>query len=296
MIRDFFYLRKSDRTIILGLLSVIAIALAVLFLTEKGETPMADSFAGDSLETGWHQATSPRYNDERLDVTTGLSAELFPFDPNTADSSQLRRLGLPRWQIRNLYKYRQVGGVFRRPEDFAKLYGMTVSQYKRLRPYIHIKEDFRPATVLLGTSPDTVARQRLYPEKMKEGETLDLNLADTAQLCQVPGIGPYFARRIVAYGQRLGGYVKTDQLDEIEDFPAGAKSFLVVQHPSPRQLNVNRLSVQELKRHPYLNYYQAKAIVDYRRQHGPLRSLQDLSLLKDFPPEAIQRLEPYVCY
>jgi DNA uptake protein ComE-like DNA-binding protein len=233
--------------------------------------------------------------DEGGDYEPLQTAELFAFDPNTVDSSQLRRLGFPQWQIRNVYKYRQAGGVFRRPEDFAKLYGMTVSQFKRLRPYIQIREDFRPATVLLESSPDTVKR-RLYPEKMKAGETLDLNLADTAQLCHVPGIGPFFARRIVAYGQRLGGYVSISQLDEIEDFPVEAKSFLVVQHPSPRQLNVNRLSLQELKRHPYINYYQAKAIVDYRRQHGPLRSLNDLSLLKDFPAEAIQRLEPYVCY
>lgn len=42
------------------------------------------------------------------------------------------------------------------------------------------------------------------------------------------------------------------------------------------------------------NFLQAKAIIEYRRLRGPLHSLQDLKLHKDFPPEAIQRLEPYV--
>ena len=55
-------------------------------------------------------------------------------------------------------------------------------------------------------------------------------------------------------------------------------------------------TLNELKRHPYINFFQAKAITDYRRLRGPIHSLQDLRLSKDFPPEAIQRLEPYVEY
>jgi DNA uptake protein ComE-like DNA-binding protein len=63
---------------------------------------------------------------------------------------------------------------------------------------------------------------------------------------------------------------------------------------TPRKLQVNNLTLNELRRHPYLNFYMAKAITDYRRLHGPLKSLQDLRLSKDFPPEVIKRLEPYV--
>jgi DNA uptake protein ComE-like DNA-binding protein len=38
----------------------------------------------------------------------------------------------------------------------------------------------------------------------------------------------------------------------------------------------------------------AKAITDYRRLHGPLKSLNDLRLSKDFPHDVIDRLTPYV--
>ncbi len=44
------------------------------------------------------------------------------------------------------------------------------------------------------------------------------------------------------------------------------------------------------------NFLQARAIADYRRLHGPLKSLDDLRLLREFPPEAIERLRPYVEY
>jgi DNA uptake protein ComE-like DNA-binding protein len=87
-----------------------------------------------------------------------------------------------------------------------------------------------------------------------------------------------------------------DQLDEIPDFPQEAKQYFVISSPNPRRLNVNRLSLNELKRHPYINYYQAKAIVDYRRLHGRIENLRQLSLSKDFPPDAIRRLEPYIEY
>ena len=59
---------------------------------------------------------------------------------------------------------------------------------------------------------------------------------------------------------------------------------------------MNKLTLQQLRRHPYINFYRAKAIMDYRRLHGNLKSLQDLRLSKDFPPEVIERLNPYVTF
>ena len=135
-----------------------------------------------------------------------------------------------------------------------------------------------------------------YQVKIRKGEPVVLNMADTSALKTIPGIGPYFARKVMEYGERLGGYVSVDQLDEIEDFPLDAKDYLVIENPSPKKLNVNRLSLNELRRHPYINFYQARAITDYRRLHGPIRSLDDLRLSKDFPPEVIERLKPYVEY
>ena len=96
------------------------------------------------------------------------------------------------------------------------------------------------------------------------------------------------------YGNRLGGYVNVDQLDEIEDFPVEAKKYLVIVNSNPHKLNINKLTINELKRHPYINFYRAKAIIDYRRLHGSIKSLYDLRLSKDFPAEVIKRLEPYV--
>lgn len=126
---------------------------------------------------------------------------------------------------------------------------------------------------------------------------MNLNLADTNMLKRVPGIGSYWARRIISYRDRLGGFVSQSQLKEIDDeFPQAAIPYLKIALGDVHKLNVNTLTLGELKRHPYINYYQAKAIVDYRRLRGPIHSLNDLRLSKDFPPEEIKRLEPYVTF
>ena len=292
--REFFYLQKSDRKVILTLLCVIVIALAVIFWTggKTEGTSVADSLNRKSYPVSKRHRSQGYYVPPR-------KVERFAFDPNTADSTQLLRLGLQPWQVRNIYKYRARGGIYRQPSDFAKLYGLTVKEYRELEPYIRISRDYQPAASLVGKERTSSPRDTFimhYPEKIKEGEFVDLALADTTALRKVPGIGPYFARKIVQYRERLGGYVSLQQLDEIENFPEESKRYLAIGKAAPRRLNVNTLSLEELKRHPYINFYQAKAIADYRRLHGKIKNLNELRLSKDFPQAAIDRLIPYVEY
>ena len=291
MMREFFYLQKSDRKVILALLTVIVIALGVILFTGS---PSISSISETSRDSSHVRNASNSSLPTR-------QVERFFFDPNTADSAQLRRLGLQTWQIRNIYKYRAAGGIYREKTDFARLYGLTVKEYRELEPYIRISPDYLPAATLVKENATATAKHdttfvHRYPQKISDEAHVVLNTADTTELMTVPGIGPYFARKIVQYGQRLGGYVNVDQLDEIENFPAESKRFLVVEGATPQKLNVNKLTLNELKRHPYINFYQAKDITDYRRLHGPIKSLQDLRLLKDFPQAAIERLLPYVTY
>lgn len=295
MLRNFFYMSKSDRRIILSALLLTGVAIGIIYFVGGGKT--AAPSVKEQTDTTALALPAKTYEDS----VVGITIERFAFDPNTADSASLKRLGLASWQIRNLYRYREAGGVFSRKEDFARLYGLTVKQYRELEPYIVIGADFQPASTLFAdrrTSHRDSTFQPRYPVKLAEGETVDLATADTALLQRVPGIGPYFARRIVDYGQRLGGYVSVSQLDEIEDFPHEALPFFTLDEGAApvKKLNVNSLSLNELKRHPYLNFYQARAIVDYRRQNGPIADMNELRLLPDFGDKAIQRLRPYVSY
>jgi DNA uptake protein ComE-like DNA-binding protein len=295
--RYFFYMPKSDRIVLMALGAVLVIIFGAIYLTGQGIDETNPLTAEDSLlmaETKDRRTHTPKH--QPYYQQSAVTAERFTFDPNTADSTELLRLGLQPWQVRNIYKYRAAGGIYRRPKDFAKLYGLTVKQYRELEPYIRISADYSPAATLVADEKPHQRDTMHYPVKISETEHVVLNTADTAALLHVPGIGSYYAKEIVKYGKWLGGYVSVDQLDEIDHFPAAAKKFFVIENPSPHKLNVNRLSLNELKRHPYINFYQAKAITEYRRLHGSIKSLYDLRLSKDFPTEAIERLLPYIEY
>lgn len=223
-------------------------------------------------------------------------AERFAFDPNTADSTQLLRLGLRPFIVRNIYKYRAKGGRFRKPGDFARMYGLGKEEYKSLEPYIKISSDYQPASSLISeTEKSGLPKDSLrYPVKLSVGEHISLNTADTTMLKRVPGIGSGYARAIVNYRNRLGGYVDVNQLLDIKGVPPEALQYIVLGNSDVKKLDVNHLSLNQLKQHPYLNFYQARALVESRRLHGPLRSAADLRLISDFTEADIKRLIPYL--
>ncbi len=288
----------TDRRIVLTLLLAGCCLFGLLFVpgdnTRSADRPPREEAREPVRPQYPRQKRSPYYR------TEGRRAETFDFDPNTADSTQLLRLGLRPWQVRSIYKYRARGGIYQSKEDFANLYGLTVKDYRRLEPYIRISPDFLPATTLRGrrgSARDTVQQPRdtvAWPQKLEEGQHVVLNTASKATLRKVPGIGHYFAGEILRHGEWLGGYVSVDQLDEISDFPTETKKYFIVRGATPKKLNLNKLTLDGLRRHPYINFYQAKAILDYRRMYGRLENIQELGLLPAFSERDLKRLAPYV--
>lgn len=300
-LKDFFYLRQSDRLVVIFLLSIGFVALALVLWLGKGSdaTPVAGG-ADSALmrRTAYKAAVLRERRNAPIVYATedGREVERFYFDPNTADSIDLLRLGLSPWSVRSVYRYRAKGGIYRRPIDFARVYGLTRKQYRELEPYIRIGDDYSPAEDLyVPASRVPRDTSRRYTPKLRAGEHVNANTADTTSLRRVPGIGSYFAAQIVRYRDRLGGFYDRRQLLEIGDFPAEALPYITVSG-EVRRLRVNQLSLNELKRHPYINFYQARDIIEYRRQRGPLENIRELRLLPDFTDTDLERLSHYLNY
>lgn len=304
--RDFHYIRRSDRRVIFFLLAVFIVVSLALLVFHGKETMYTASGNDDSAAVGWRDYRHGYYDYRRgkgnkYYAVRGRTVSRFPFDPNTADSTELLALGLEPWQVRNIYKYRAKGGVFRKKEDFGRVYGLTNRQYRDLAPLIRIGSDYQPYTsrgyqnVPYDEAPDSVPGRR-FPAKLRQGERIDLNDADTVLLLKVPGIGSYFARQIVRARKMLGGFYSVRQLLEIQDMPEEALPYFEVNPAKVHRLNVNKLSLVELRRHPYINYYQAKAIVDYRRLYGEIHDMGQLKLMKYFTPDDFERLRHYIEY
>ena len=63
-----------------------------------------------------------------------------------------------------------------------------------------------------------------------------------------------------------------------------------------RRLLVNRYGLDRLRSHPYMDFYKAKAILEYRRKYGKIKGLSQLSLWKEFSEKDLKRLAPYLSF
>lgn len=297
MWKDFFYYTKSERRVILLLLAIALLLLGIWAVMEYlrpvevpvtlSESEEIDSFLANLEEQEKIRKSHTPKNE--------ISAVLQPFDPNTADSVLLRQLGLPVYIVRNILKYRAKGGVFRSPESFSRIYGLKEEVYQKLKPYITIA----PLVSVSHVRTDTFRQLKdtiPYIPKYEEGTIVDLNKADTSILKRIPGIGSTLARMIVVYRQRLGGFYDVSQLQEVPHVRVELNKWFVVTPAGLHKIQVNSASLDKLRSHPYMDFYKAKAIMEYRRKRGKIKGLSQLSMFEEFIEKDLKRLSPYLTF
>ena len=134
-----------------------------------------------------------------------------------------------------------------------------------------------------------------YTSKTRPVSRLDLNALDSTSLVKLPGIGPATAFKIIRYREQLGGYTDIGQMAEIEGLPDSLMKWFIITDTIPiRQIPVNTATLSELRRHPYMDFYQARAIVEYRRERGMIKGPEQLSFMEEFTVQDLKRLEPYL--
>ena len=196
-----------------------------------------------------HESPHSPAADRIIEKAGAKRVESFTFDPNTVSISDLQRLGFTEKQALAIDNYRRKGGRFRRPSDFAKSYVVADSVFARLEPFIRIPR-------------------------------IDINSADSTAFDTLPGIGPYFAARMVSYREELHGYSYPEQLMDIYHFDNekfdGLKDLITVGPSDPYPLWT--LPEEELAKHPYLDRHSAHAIVLFRDNNPTsLWSVESLS-------------------
>lgn len=159
----------------------------------------------------------------------------------------------------------------------------------------------RDSLILSGdyVGPPTSSSNYAPSRKIPEGITLPLNQIDSATLTQVPGIGAAFARRIVRYRERLGGFYTLLQLQEVygmttEKFQQIRPYFTL--GASPKRIALSSLPYDSLPQHPYLNRQQRNAIARILYRDGKLQGWQQLANLPEFSREDSVRLGHYFMF
>ncbi|EJX06304.1 hypothetical protein, secreted [gut metagenome] len=302
MWKDLFYFTKTERQ---GILVLVALIIGFFSLpyafwppkqpdeTEASEQELAEKEFQTFIASLKADSTHLYSSDNKKRIYKKREIKLVAFDPNTADSATFLSLGLPAWMARNILRYRSRQGQFRKPEDFKKVYGLTEEQYRILRPYIRIAPLFQKRDSMQSLLVQQTPKDTLF--KYQPGTRIELNTADTTELKKIPGIGSGIARKIVAYRQQLGGYSHIGQLKEIHLKAELLHPWFTIDERQIRPININKASLEKMMHHPYISFYQAKVIIEYREKKGNINSLKQLSLYEEFTPADWKRLVPYIC-
>ncbi|MFN5135969.1 MAG: ComEA family DNA-binding protein [Chitinophagaceae bacterium] len=318
-IKEYFTFTKKERraVILLAVLAVLFSLLPTLFpvlvkdetefvideiaeaqlaamRTKQKSTPSTDDESNPADLYQPKNNTYPQYN-------TATKAELFFFNPNTATEDELKRLGIKDKTVQTILKYRSKGGQFKKPEDINRIYGLSASDKERLLPFVKIENT---TTVPVPTSsnesiistPSPTTFKSSFAEKTSK--PIDINRADTAEWKSLKGIGSYYARKIVGFREKLGGFYSVQQVAETFGLPDSTfqniKPFLLVNTSSIKQININTATVDDLKVHPYIKGTLANVIINYRNMHGEFTSVEKLQNIDAIDEQLYQKIAPYL--
>ena len=299
-LRKWFSFSKGERVAIVTLLvAILVLILACVF------RPSRKSLSDDSLhnldsllalrQTAMAEQQTPRGQES-------IELQPFPFNPNTMTEEDGLRMGLTDRQVRNIMNYREKGGKFYVKSDLGKLYTISDEDFAILEPYIVLPEISRNTMTKPypkkneKTSDGSVAS---YKEK-KEIPIVDLNTVDSTTLVELPQIGGYMALRILAFRDKLGGFVDKEQLRDVKGMDstrfATIEPYINIGVTETRKIDVNRDDFKTLVSHPYLSYEQVKRIFNQREKRGMIKDWAQLEALLKEEGDLNPLLEHYLKY
>lgn len=296
-IKNYFNFNKGERIGIVVVIAIIIVVLAYPYLVKVSVKDNSDEFLRFSKEIEQFEQSLKNASDSadearRLDFqqmdrsVAENKITPFIFNPNLLPSEQWSKMGLKDWQIKVIKKYEAKGGKFYKKEDFKRMFCISPSEYEILEPYISIPQQ-----------RNEYADRKPEIKEIKKKALVDLNTADSVTLLTLYGIGPSFAKRIIKYRNLLGGFYSKNQLLEVYGFDQDRldkiDAYCDVNPGVIKRININTVKTDDLKKHPYMDYYTAKAIVDQRVVLRRFTSIQQLKAIPLIHEDLFNKIQHY---
>jgi competence ComEA-like helix-hairpin-helix protein len=209
---------------------------------------------------------------ESKEFTKPLPTE--PFDPDTMSAVSWQSLGLSERQAEVLISYKVRSGGFYQIDQLYSAYVLDSARVDAWKPFM------------------------VFNKKKPVEKKIEVNIATAEELKSLRGIGEKLSERIVTYREKLGGYVSVEQIAEVYGLSAetfeSIKTKVTVDLNIVKTIEINHVEMKELAAHPYFTFQMAKLIVNYRLQHGPYSSMDELLKSKGIEIEDVTKVEPYI--
>jgi competence protein ComEA len=287
-----------------GIIVIVFINLLLIFtpfiyerlFPEKEETAVdliselkaLEEIQKDSVKNFGEHVQWSEENQQQGETQQGQSetkTELFHFNPNIITEREWMKLGVSEKTAKSIQKYISKGGQFRKPEDIKKIWGIPESLANKLIPFVQIPE----------------VKSKYENEFSKKNQQalsfIDINKADSTTWESLPGIGPTLAKRIIVYREKLGGFLDVSQLLEVwglQDSVLQKSKNRLVLGSEIKKININLVTFEALKTHPYIGYKSANAIINYRNQHGNFNRLEDIQKIVQIDEKLYNRFVVYL--
>ncbi|WP_192823493.1 helix-hairpin-helix domain-containing protein [Rufibacter sp. LB8] len=304
-LQDYFNFSQQELRQFFILLALMVGLLAAPFLFFQDDVsydPTADQQILDSLVVQLDNHAE-EVAAERKSRYQPKPIKLYRFNPNQLTVEQWQELGLRSYIAQRILNYRAKAGDFKSKAQLQKIYGLPDSLFQLWYPYIDLPDEspgyaYNKDRPFPGSSSETRPKTD-YARKRWELQPFDLNSADTTQLKQIRGIGSKLSQRIVTFRDKVGGFHSLDQVAEVyglsPEVVDSVKKYAFLEKASGLQkINVNTATFDQLRLHPYIGYNLAKAIINYRTQHGPYPSVEELRKIKVLDEGKFQKMQPYL--
>lgn len=248
-------------------------------------------------KTSYPEFNAHSYSRKAFHDDLTKEVKLSEFNPNTITDEQLINMGINERAAGNWQKYLDKGGKFYKKEDIMKIYGITPNVYKTLSPYILIQTQEKKS-ISSDSAVNITNNREFNVYRKKEKFVVDINTCSEPELMELNGIGEKLSARIIKYRDKLGGFVRIEQLKEVYGLPPETYELIFDQIAvDSKMINKIRINLAEpniLYSFPYISKREAYQIFNYRKQHGYFRSIDDLRKIKSLDETFIQKIEPYL--
>lgn len=288
--KKYFYFTRKERNGILFLLVLIIFSwffyLSIKYWFYRNES---DFQYFERAVKNFYESFEKKSANELLKNSVLVNKDTCKVLINWPKYEHLLCLGLNEKLSRTWMNYILKGGKFKSIEDVKRLWGMNDSIFQHIKDFLLLEENKSNINKEISEKTDKC---------VKTIQMLELNTSDTNQLKDLPGIGSSYARRIIKYKERLGGYINKEQLKEIYGFNnelyEKVAPYIYVDIFEVKKLNINTSDYTTLIQHPYFNKEMVKSIIQLRKKLGKLYSKDDLFNHQIITPEDWDRIKWYV--
>ena len=281
------YVSKRNRR---GVVALVVFSVIIIFLPRIAQLFNSDVVLDISTEDvqSFEKAKKNFQNKKRNYYTKyekkkRFSAPPRKFNPNEYSAQDWMNLGLSEKQVAVLLKFTKNG--IRSNEDLKRIFVISDELYALIKDSTYYPE--RPKTEY---TPKVIEEKKI--------QKIEINSASVKELEKLKGIGPFFAKQIIKYRDRLGGFASKEQILEVWKMTVETYDNLIPQieidKSKIRKLKINDVTPEELKNHPYLNWSQVNSIIKMRMQRTKFNVIDEIQESKLIDAETFEKLIPYL--